>query len=377
MKVIIRIKKCNPNKLLQYSMLIANSFGLLTTYLNSAFNFTWHTGVTDKTLIQSYDDWQGWEPYVLGSSIAMCVLIFLNNQNSMSNHIAKWVNHIYRKPVFTIETEQKLTKTAQFIEIGGSISKALISTSSLLASLLDMTGNWPVSLAISTLILFGNFGATFVVTKQHTPWRASWSKRTALLAAWFICLSYGGSQWFLYMNATFNPLLLTGTLKKRPGFYNTDRTGFIIFMVNLYPSLEFMISSGASMYHRSLEVLRPVSPENHPVEFKVMVPKPYEKWRGAVASSYRSVALLAAIFCFFYAWLNDIELSAGITAPFILAIPGIFALLYPIRESKQQPLTVLSDSSSLLIINAPQSLSTPLLGTTDRDADQSLTFLQV
>lgn len=411
--------KCDPRTIIQSAVLTlitaTNSFSVLFTYFDSANNFFWHVGKADGPLTQNDSEWESWDPYVLGLGTTLCVFIFLNNQISMPNHIAKLINYLCGKTVFTIENEQKPTKVSQLIEIAGSGGKAVISTSSLLASLLDLTKNWPVSLSLSGLVLAGNFGATFVVTKQHTGWRAGWPERVVKPVAWFIRLTYGGSQLVLYMNAIFNPLLLTGILKQRPGFIQTDDTGRWIAIATCYPALEFMIGSGNSMYKRALEVFGPAKLEviesssvvsgettttgetmitvirepsltastetsNDMVEseseFKMCAQnlkeqtsvssscitwEGYEKWRGGVASGYRSIALLAAVFCFLYSWLKDIGLSAGLTSPFILAIPGVCALLYPTKESKKEERpSVVQSGHSILIINTPL-LSTPLL----------------
>lgn len=353
---------CSSKRIIRVALLTFNSTGLGVTYFDSINNFFWHIGKAQGPLTQHDSDWSTWDPYVLALGSTLCVLVFANNQNAMPNHIAKFANYIYKSEIWRVEEEKQLSKLSQFIEISGSASKAIISSSSLLAAVQDWTGSWPLSFSASGLALAGNFGATFIVTKQHTAWRPRYSAKVANSIALFIGITYGASQGMLYMNTLFNPLLLTGVLTQRPGLINTDTTGLWIFMANLYPWTEFVISSGASMYKRTLQVL---GPEQKAEESKITQ---YDQWRGSVAAFYRSMALLAAVFCFLYSWNDNPAVAGSISLLFLFAVPGVFALLYPYPNTKpvvqtQALVTVSANSCSFSFDSNIQSpdLQQPLL----------------
>lgn len=301
-----------------YGFTTLNSAAIAMAYFQSGNDFLWHNQVLDHQLTE-YES--GWEVGLLTVNILLTGSIFVSNQIGMGAHITHFLNHLFGKEVFSIGPQKELSRKEKIMLGLGSISKALISTTSLLSSIRDSIGGWRFPSLIATPFLGANLVAVMVILLEHTAWRAQWSKRKASLLAVIVGGGYGVSQLYLYSNAIFNPLLLTGAISKRPG-WRSDSVGFKIYVGTLYPRLEFMFGSAKTIYKKTKKVFGPGSEKTEV--------RAYEKWNGVVASVYRSVALLAPVFCFFYLLSNgNFALAGIITVLFSFSNIGVAAVLYP------------------------------------------------
>ena len=361
------IKYASGKKILLWILTAINSGVVTTTYFQSGNDFLWHNGVVeDHQLTQSNERWE-W--YLLGVNSLMCGFVLVSNQFGMASHISKFLRKVCGMSM-PKNNQRKISRPVLAIIGFGALCKAVISSSSLLSSVRDIarewpkssscsgfslfgkTGDWQVSSICSGFSLFGNFGATAVVLLEHTSWRGNQRPSVAKFLAGFVGVLYGISQGCLYSNALFNPLLLTGLLKERPGICS-DLTGQLIFAATAWPLTEFAICSGQVMYQKTCKVLGRADAEEKRTRLS-KCQQSYQKVRGGVASGYRILALLAAVFCFFYFPSgNNLMVTCIITAFCSLAAPGVIAVLYPLSRSTRGSDFFASASHRLLPINEP------------------------
>ncbi len=321
--------KCAGGKiLLVRGLTLINSLVVTTTYFQSANDFLWHNKVVDHQLTQGNERW---EMYLLGTSSVMCAFVLVSNQFGMVSHISKFLREVCGMTMPKIKKSDISRPVLAIITIGAAC-KAVISSSSLLSSVRDITGEWWWSSACSAISLIGNFGATAVVLLEHTGWHGNRRPCVAKIWAWVVGVLYGISQGCLYSNALFNPLLLTGVLKERPWFVS-DSTGKRIFWASAWPLFEFSVGSGQVIYEKTYKVLGSEGVEDKSLRLSKCQQR-YQNGRGVMASGYRVLALLAAVFCFFYFISGDNLTTTGIiTALCSLAAPGVIAVLYPFPRS--------------------------------------------
>lgn len=333
---------------------IMNSLGVSLTYFDSIVNFLWHTGLSDHPLT---DCRENWEVYAVATATILCVFIAMNNQRVMPDHIAKFMNKFSKEKLFA-PTKTNNSAKGIVIDAVGCVSKAVISSISLLSSIKDYIEDWKIAGTLSSFSLLGNMLAIFSVLMEHRkdrngrPWSANLSRPFAQVLAMYVKICYGLAQGGIYSNAIMNPLVMTGVLKSRPAFNSPDALGKTIFWSTAYPCLEFMWGSGEAMYKRTLQVLEARS-EDEQFESK---PKPrcWQKWRGGVASVFRSLALIAAIFCFFYLLSQGNVWASAIPAALsVLAVPGVFALLYPLEEEEEEYYQLLGNPHIFLVGRSP------------------------
>jgi hypothetical protein len=323
--------KCAGGKiLLVRGLTLINSLVVTTTYFQSANDFLWHNKVVDHQLTQGSEPW---EMYLLTASSVMCAFVLVSNQFGMASHISKFLSKACCMKMTKIKKSDVSWPVLVTITIGAAC-KAVISSSSLLSSVRDITSEWWASGACSAVSLIGNFGATAVVLLEHSGWHGNRSPCVAKIWAWVVGALYGISQGCLYSNALFNPLLLTGILKERPWFVS-DSIGKQIFWASFLPLITFSIGSGQVIYDKTCKVLGDKEVE----EKRPRLSKPRhccQSVQGVVASGYRVLALLAAVFCFFYFLSGDNLTTTGIiTALSSLAAPGVIAVLYPFPRSNR------------------------------------------
>jgi len=328
---------------------LVNSFVVGATYFESVNNFLWHNRVIDHQL----SDYQNnAELALLLVGGFLCGFISISNQQAITPQTAKFLNGIFGTDF--IETMESSAKGCRYIYDSGVAAKALISSSSLLSSIRDLSGEWVLSGIIAGLALLGNFGATFVILKEQQkdeegkPWRANFPLARSVPLAALISTTYALSQAALYSNALFNPFLLTGAISKRPGYINSDAFGRKLMMATTYPWIEFSLGTWQSIYNKSKKVLG-----SEIKETEAITPSCYQYWRGSLASVYRTTALLAAVFCFFYLLADKNPIVAGIITAFCsLATPGVFAILFPsvksrVRQSENHLPLLMGNSASI------------------------------
>jgi hypothetical protein len=302
-----------------------NSWYVTLTYLASFDDFSWHNNIVDHPLTQPRGGWKGWELYALTGGAVMCVFVFISNQTGMAAHITKFLRNVFGVNLPEIEKKDLSSRELWTTSIG-SVCKALISSSSLLSTVRDYSGDWVTSGICSLVSLIGNFGATFVVLMEHTHWRANLAPPIAKILSAFISLLYSLSQGCLYSNALFNPLMLLHLLNQRPGLYS-DSIGKIIFGVTALPLTIFTYRSGEVVYEKSYKVLSVKSEE------KVKLPSRWERLRGGVASGFRTLALMAAAFCYTYLLSgNNLPLASIFAALCLLAFPGVAGVLHAVPQ---------------------------------------------
>ncbi len=342
------IKYASGKKILLWILTVINDGVVTTTYFQSGNDFLWHNGVVDHQLTQSNERWE-W--YLLGVNLVMCGFVSVSNHFGMTGHISKFLRKVCGMSM-PKNNQTELSRPVLAIIVFGALCKAVISSSSLLSSVRDITREWPVSSSCSGFSLLGNFGATAVVLLEHTSWRGNQRPCVAKFLAGLVGVLYGIPQGCLYSNALFNPLLLTGLLKERPGIYS-DLTGQLIFAATAWPLTEFAICSGQVMYQKTCKVLGRADAEEKRTRLS-KCQQSYQKVRGGVASGYRILALLAAVFCFFYFPSgNNLMVTCIITAFCSLAAPGVIAVLYPLSRSTRGSDFFASASHRLLPINEP------------------------
>lgn len=345
------MKKLSTNAI-QKILTMMNTLGVSLTYFDSIINFLWHIGKSDHPLT---DCKESWEAYVVAMATILCVFIAMNNQRAMPGHIAKFLNHTFRKNSYSIPKTTHTPKEA-VVDAIGCFAKAAISTISLYSSINDYIDNWKISSGLAVVSFFGNLLAVFSVLMEHRQddekkqWSLNLPSPVAKFVARFVHGCYGLAQGGIYSNAMMNPLVITQVLASRPAFNSPDMTSRILFWATLYPCAEFMWGSGAAMYKRTLKVFGPLDQEE---ELKHQ-PSCWQKWRGGVASVFRSWALIAGIFCFFYLLTQGNTWASAIPAALsILAAPGVFSLLYPVAEEEEEYYQVLGNPNIFVMGKSP------------------------
>ncbi len=342
------MRKFSTNAI-QQILTLMNTLGVSITYFDSIINFPWHIHKSDHPLTDCKEDW---EVYVVAMATILCVFIAINNQRIMPEHIAKFMNQVFKNKNFSAPKTTHTSKDA-VVEAVGCVAKASISTLSLYSSLQDYMDNSVVAALLSSISFLGNLLAIFSVLMEHrkdrdeNPWRLNLPRPWAKGLAGFVKICYGLAQGGIYSNAILNPFVMTGVLPSRPAYNSPDSLGRVIFGAMLYPSIEFMWGSGTSMYIRTLKVF---GSEEKEVKSKVTI---CQKWRGGVASVFRSLALISSIFCFFYLLSNGNMWASTIPAVLsVLAAPGVFALLYPPAEPEEE-LCRLRGNSHIYLSKSP------------------------
>lgn len=335
----------NWKKLLVDLLTLINSTVMAGTYFKSFDDFPWHNKILDYQLTDSRE---GLPLYVLGIGTVMCIVVLASNQCGMASHISKFLRNVWGMQTPKI-SKSKISRPVIALMTIGAVCKGIISSSSLLSTVRDYTGEWRWSSACSGISLIGNIGATAVVLLEHTDWRGHWRPCVARSMALLVAILYGASQGCLYSNALFNPALLTGVLTRRPGI-DSDYTGNLLMGLTAYPLLEFTICSGQVIYQKTCKVLG-----SEATESKRTQPSRYQKWRGGVASGFRTLGLLAAVFSFFYFCTDkNLPVTCLLTVLSLLAAPGVCAVLYPLPKFTRGPdLFTSAADYRPLPINAP------------------------
>lgn len=313
-------------KLCMKLLLTANSVVIGLVYEESGNNFLWHNGWTEQPLMASKGTWV---PYAKALNITMAGLVVISNQLGMPTRLDQFVKHFLGGETVEIKESNSSSSLKKAVIFAGSASKALISTSSLFSSVRDTTGGLTVPSIVAGTCLLGNFLAVLVTLVENHKVNFNLSKRAAFALALFVGTTYGASQECIYSNAIYNPLMLTKALAERPGWFNTDKMGFIIYALTAYPRLEFMIGSATALFKITKKVAGSARGKVNEAP-----PTGYQKWRGFVAASYRSMAAMAAIFGFFYSISGNNLPESICLALFLgaLAAPGLAAVLYPVKE---------------------------------------------